>query len=105
MLVFGMDPQQALDAPRFLVGAGHKSMHGGVKLERGISLDVAKRLLNERGHQVEGDVHGFDRSVFGRGQIIATRPFWVNGGGNFGDGGTRYWAGSDRRADGCAEGY
>ena len=104
MLVFGMDPQQALDAPRFLVGAGHKSMRGGVKLERGIPLHVAKQLT-QRGHLVEGDVHGFGRSVFGRGQVIATRPFWLKNGGKDQMGGIRYWAGSDRRADGCAKGY
>lgn len=73
-----------------------------VYLEEGIPEDVVS-TLQAMGHNVTPHVKGFDRSVFGRGQIIAR--------GNWpfipleSQGDSVYWAGSDPRADGAAVGY
>jgi gamma-glutamyltranspeptidase/glutathione hydrolase len=81
-----LDPQSALDRPRFCIEPD-SSM--GVALEEGIPMETL-RLLAERGHQVQL-VSGLKRSLFGRGQIILRDP--ASG---------VLCAGSDPRADGCA---
>lgn len=96
-----MNPQEALDSPRFCImppstvpGAGNAT--GGVALEEGI-LDSVVDALRTLGHCVIGSpVTGHDRRLFGRGQIIVPRPV---------DGRTVWWAGSDGRGDGQAVGY
>jgi gamma-glutamyltranspeptidase/glutathione hydrolase len=85
MLDFAMDPQQALDAPRFCVSEGR----GTVLVEAGIDPDVV-RTLTSLGHPVAYA----DPGSFGGGQIIAVDP----------DSGA-YIAGSDPRKDGCAVGF
>lgn len=97
MEVFGMNPQQALDAPRICVGAGMPDKGGvldmTVFLEEGIDDNVVKEL-QRLGHQVQ-ILHGYNRSMFGRGQIIRRHvddPL----------GKVVYSAGSDPRGDGCA---
>jgi gamma-glutamyltranspeptidase/glutathione hydrolase len=83
----GLDPQAALDLPRFCIDV--ETAGGRVALEEGIPA-TAFSELQEMGHPVYS-VSGFDRSIFGRGQIIvrdAETGVWV--------------AGSDPRADGCA---
>jgi len=103
MLEYGMDPQEALDSLRYLVGAGHTSSLGGVSLEDGIPESVSQELA-EKGHKVEF-AEGFSRAKFGRGQIIASRPFW-NAADEIPDDSIRILhAASDPRADGCAFGY
>ncbi len=85
----GLDPQAALDLPRFCIEDG--TAGGAVALEEGISDDVAANLA-ERGHQVK-KVTGWERALFGRGQIIvrdAESGVLVGG--------------SDPRADGYAAG-
>lgn len=84
MLRDGLDPQQALNAPRFCLPSGLAS--SGVSLEPG--LDAA--ALETLGHDVSV-VTGPGRALFGRGQIIRH------------DGPTTL-AGSDPRADGTAIG-
>lgn len=97
MLVFGMDPQGALDAPRVCVGAGTDAMGKvlqTVYLEEGIGGGgggVAEEL-RRLGHEVEV-VEGFERGLFGRGQVIRCHDE---------DGRVVYSAGSDMRGDGCA---
>jgi gamma-glutamyltranspeptidase/glutathione hydrolase len=83
----GLDPQSALDQPRFCIMNGEAG--GGVALEEGISPRVISRLA-EMGHPVE-PVSGHGRAVFGRGQVILRDA----------ESGT-LWGGSDPRADGCA---
>ena len=71
MLAFNYNPQAALDAPRFCIGAwgipgdgnGRKSV-----LEEGISEEVSN-TLRAMGHQTE-IVRGYARGVFGRGRLI-----------------------------------
>lgn len=106
MILFGFNPQEALDAPRFCLEPNEKMRHldlghgsSGpvstpgtiVKLEEGISMDTVK-ALEEKGHIVE-HVTGYHREVFGRGQCIQ----------NNSRGGRVVWSGgSDMRGDGAA---
>lgn len=94
MLAFKLDPQAALDAPRFCIGAEGMPGDGNgrkVFLEEGISESVCKQL-RDMGHQAE-IVTGYSRSVFGRGQVIRS---------HVDDGLTVFSAGSDPRGDGAA---
>jgi gamma-glutamyltranspeptidase/glutathione hydrolase len=94
--VFGMDPQEALDAPRFCIGEGMPNPDGSVSLstvnlEEGISSGVVEGL-RALGHQV--DVLGDEaRAMFGRGQVVSLTKD---------DGQMVFSAGSDMRADGNA---
>jgi gamma-glutamyltranspeptidase / glutathione hydrolase len=84
---YGLDPQAALDLPRFCIDV--EESDGRVALEEGIPVKVASEL-ETMGHPVYM-VTGLDRSLFGRGQVILR------------DGETGVLAaGSDPRADGCA---
>ncbi len=83
----GLDPQSALDLPRFCIDVEESG--GRVALEEGIPANVVSDL-QKMGHPVYS-VGGYDRSVFGRGQVILR------------DAETGILcAGSDPRADGCA---
>jgi gamma-glutamyltranspeptidase/glutathione hydrolase len=82
-----LDPQGALDRPRFIIQDGQAG--GGVGLEEGIPAQVLTQLAR-MGHPVE-KVSGYDRGVFGRGQVIIQEA----------ESGV-LWGGSDPRADGCA---
>ncbi|CAK0786946.1 hypothetical protein CVIRNUC_010160 [Coccomyxa viridis] len=99
MLDFGMEPQMALDAPRFSV-YGVDSAEGpgtvresSVLLEEGFSAGVAQGL-EKRGHVVRANIGGHARAVFGRGQIIRRNP----------ETGV-LWGGSEPRADGQVIGW
>lgn len=82
-----LDPQQALDRPRFCLAPGRDD--GQVSLEAGIPAATVEGLA-AMGHPVEV-VRGMKRALFGRGQIILRDP----------ESGV-LCAGSDPRADGCA---
>jgi gamma-glutamyltranspeptidase/glutathione hydrolase len=83
----GLDPQAALDRPRFCIDDGRAG--GRVALETGISALVLDQL-SKMGHPLYS-VRGQERALFGRGQIILRDPqTGVLQGG------------SDPRADGCA---
>ncbi|KAF1385394.1 hypothetical protein PFLUV_G00107290 [Perca fluviatilis] len=104
MLEFGMNPQQALDAPRVYVQYDRTTDEWSVNLEEGVRQEVAEEL-RRRGHKVSWPITGHKRSQFGRGQIITVGDWW-NPSVNQADGPCRVlWAGSDPRADGCAQGY
>lgn len=97
MEVFGMNPQQALDAPRICIGAGmpeegEKQM-SVVYVEEGIDEAVVKVLKN-MGHDVE-IVDGWKRGRFGRGQVIRRHVDEETGQAVFS-------GGSDLRGDGMA---
>jgi gamma-glutamyltranspeptidase/glutathione hydrolase len=83
----GLDPQAALDRPRFCIQDG--TAGGAVALEAGIPRLVLDEL-RAMGHPVES-VSGHARALFGRGQVILRDP-----------GSGVLWGGSDPRADGCA---
>lgn len=82
---FGMDAQQALDAPRFRFDEGYK-----VAVESGIG-EAAAADLRTRGHDLEVTGEGLG---FGGGQIIMVHP----------ETGV-LMGGSDPRKDGCAVGW
>jgi gamma-glutamyltranspeptidase/glutathione hydrolase len=86
-LAQGMDPQSALDMPRFCIEDG--TAGGVVALEEGMPEAVIADLTG-RGHQVR-EVSGWERALFGRGQVILrdAQTGILTGG-------------SDPRADGCA---
>lgn len=86
LMTDGLDPQAALDLPRFCLEDGNPS--DTVALEEGIPLPVMSALA-EMGHPVR-PVSGWGRALFGRGQVILR------------DNGGTLSAGSDPRADGCA---
>jgi gamma-glutamyltranspeptidase/glutathione hydrolase len=89
MIDHAMDSQQALDAPRFKIDVEDTQ---NVLVEEDISPDVV-RHLEKRGHTVEV-VSGYDRTVFGGGQVISR------------DAETGVLtAGSEPRKDGAAVGY
>ena len=91
LLARGMDPQTAIDEPRFCIANGTQG--GSVLVEEGID-EATVESLQKMGHDLTGDQRGLDRSIFGRAQIIVrNRETGV------------LWAGSDGRADGCAMGY
>ncbi len=86
----GLDPQAALDRPRFCIEEGRAG--GTVLLEAGLPADLVDSL-RQRGHPLRAEIGGYARAAFGRGQIIRRDPNGV------------LWGGSDPRADGCALGF
>jgi len=91
MVAGGMDPQAAVDKPRFCIASG--TQDGVVQVEEGVPEKTVNDLKS-RGHIVQDNVSGHARSIFGRAQIIKRDR--RNG---------VLWAGSDGRADGCAMGF
>ncbi len=86
MIDFGLEPQQALDAPRFSVRLGE-----GVAIESVANPDVIRGLAAKGHRTLVGEPHGI---MFGSGQIIARNPETGALAG-----------GSDPRADGIAVGW
>jgi len=83
----GLDPQSALDLPRFCIDVGEAG--GRVAIEEGMpkkTMDGLKKM----GHPIY-EVTGYERALFGRGQVILRDPSTGV-----------LTAGSDPRADGCA---
>lgn len=98
MIDHGMDPQSSLDAARFCIGPGTDT-EGPISLEHGISQDTIAELRS-LGHNVTGPLENEERALFGKGQVICSRPTRV--------GNERinvWWSGSDGRGDGMAVGY
>lgn len=105
MTVFGMTPQELIDAPRFVLNSDDdNSTDRGrgaegpvhtpitiVQLEEGIDPEVVESL-KQIGHTVKV-LHGYARGTFGRAQIIKN----VSQNGQL-----IYAAGSDPRGDGAA---
>jgi len=91
----GLDPQAALDRPRFCIEASTEGSQSGgetqgkVALEEGLPEETVAALA-QMGHPVE-TIGGHGRALFGRGQIILRNA----------ESGV-LWGGSDPRADGCA---
>ena len=83
----GLDPQSALDLPRFCIDV--EEAGGAVAVEEGM-LKKTQDALRNMGHPVYG-VSGYERALFGRGQVILRDA----------ESGA-LCAGSDPRADGCA---
>src|ERR1035437_581253 len=82
-----LDPQSALDLPRFCIDVG--AAGGRVAIEEGMPQETIASLRS-MGHPID-EVTGYERALFGRGQVILRNE----------DTGV-LCAGSDPRADGCA---
>ena len=90
-LASGLDPQAAIDQPRFCIADG--TFNGAVLLEEGIDNKILS-VLEKKGHNFVKNLSGYSRSIFGKAQIIKKdRKTGV------------LWAGSDGRSDGCAMGF
>jgi len=89
LLADGLDPQSALDLPRFCIDIDNGEQSGAVLLEEGIPWRAAAELA-ALGHPVK-PVSGWGRAVFGRGQVILRDS--ASG---------TLTGGSDPRADGLA---
>ncbi|XP_056420832.1 glutathione hydrolase-like YwrD proenzyme [Hyla sarda] len=103
MVEFGMNPQQAVDAPRFYVEYVEKDQKWHLYLEDGFPGKIVEDLKS-RGHLVHWPISGYERKRFGRGQII-TKGDWWRLNEIFSESNHVWWAGSDPRGDGCAMGY
>lgn len=90
MVDFEMNPQEALNAPRFSIRDGTSC--GKVAIEEGIST-ATMSILSNMGHEII-PTSGVSRMIFGRGQIITRNP--KNG---------VLCGGSSPRADGMAIGW
>jgi gamma-glutamyltranspeptidase/glutathione hydrolase len=88
MVDYGLDPQAALDAPRFRVDEKGSAR---VAIETGVPLKTRK-ALQAMGHDVQPETPF--APGFGGGQVIAVDP----------ETGV-LWGGSDPRKDGCAVGF
>lgn len=96
ILKCGLNPQRALDAPRISIGTNYDPGAEGLSVEEGMEESTVEGL-RKKGHSANV-VTGYERGMFGRGQII-----WVE---EQKDGkGWVYSAGSDMRGDGHAVGY
>ena len=84
MVDHGLNPQAALDKPRWRVHRDHS-----VSVEAGVPEELLRGLAR-RGHTLRA---GTSSAAFGRGQVILKTPEGV------------YVAGSEPRADGCAVGF
>ena len=86
----GLDPQAALDRLRFCLPAG--SPGDAIALEEGIDPAV-RDGLRAQGHKA-AYVRGYERAMFGRGQVVVRDPAtgWLA-------------AGSDARGDGLVHGF
>ncbi len=91
MVDFGMNPQEAIDAPRVQIDGGTAA--GRILIEDGIPIETV-RILEEIGHRQPTLIKGWSRTDFGTGQIIVRNP--VTG---------VLCAGSDPRNDGHAVGW
>merc|ERR1712130_1090962 len=77
-LLNGMDPQAAVDAPRFCV-----TSNGNIWVEdEKIAIE-----LRQRGHKISVVKNLLERTIVGRAQVIQRRDV--------------LWGGSDHRSDGC----
>jgi len=85
-----MDPQSALNVPKFFIDTESSFPWSQIYFEEGYPQQTLE-VLTQMGHNVVGAVKGLERSVFGIGQIIMRDP--AN---------KVLWGGSDVRGDGLA---
>ena len=88
LIDYGLNPQAALDAPRFRVD---EKGEAGVAIETGVPLKTRKALA-AMGHDVLSETTF--APMFGSGDIVAVDPET-----------SVLWGGSDPRKDGCAVGF
>ena len=100
----GLDPQAALDAPRWCIAPASGDLQDKrpdmlqvdrgsivVHFEEGFPRDAVD-FVEMAGYRIVRNVAGHARKMFGRGQCVVASD-------------CVRWAGSDGRGDGCAAGY
>ena len=115
-----MDPQAALDAPRFCIAPASGDLQDKrpdmlqadrgsivVHFEEGFPRDAVDfvELAGYQGYFGTRGIAGHARKMFGRGQCIVARPDGSSKKRTRDGHGCILWAGSDGRGDGCAAGY
>ncbi|CAL1285335.1 unnamed protein product [Larinioides sclopetarius] len=106
MIIFGMDPQVALNQPRFFVGdprpwVEYKGSLQELRLEGGINPAFVP-CLESKGH-ICRFFSGYKREVFGKGHVIARSKLFDPNSAERSS--KTWWSGADPRCDGCAMGY
>ena len=121
----GLDPQAALDAPRFCIAPSSGDLQDRnpallaadrgsivVHFEEGFLAHdeyglprCAADFVEMAGYRVVRGVRGHARKMFGRGQCVVARPDGSSKKRTRDGHGCVLWAGSDGRGDGCAAGY
>ena len=109
----GLDPQAALDAPRWCIAPASGDLQDKrpdllqvdrgsivVHFEEGFPRDAVD-FVELAGYRVVRNVTGHARRMFGRGQCVVETAGQCIAAASDGV----LWAGSDGRGDGCAAGY
>ncbi|XP_064477793.1 glutathione hydrolase-like YwrD proenzyme isoform X2 [Ornithodoros turicata] len=105
MLEMKMNPQEAVDMPRIMIGSG-VTVHPNdyLMLEEGLSDDVVDGL-KKRGHKIERVLTGRERRDLGHYHVIARGNWWCTDVLPTGSEANVYWAGCDPRSDGVAAAF
>ncbi|CAN8030468.1 unnamed protein product [Ixodes persulcatus] len=108
MLELGLNPQEAVDRPRVMIGAGY-TLHpdDGLILEEGLPSEVAEEL-KKRGHRLLGTLKGALRRRTGSAHVVTRGSWWrkSEGSPSYTEGrDTFLWFGSDPRCDAAAMAY
>ncbi|CAN8030469.1 unnamed protein product [Ixodes persulcatus] len=108
MLELGLNPQEAVDRARVMIGPGY-SLHpdDALFLEEGLPSGVAQEL-KKRGHRFLGTLKGAMRPKMGFAHVVTRGSWWNRSGGSpsYTEGrDTFLWFGSDPRSDGAAMAY
>ncbi|KAM7306062.1 piwi-like protein 1 [Ixodes scapularis] len=108
MMELGLNPQEAVERPRFMIGDG-PSVHpdSAIDLEDGLSPEVIQGL-EERGHRLGCTLRGARRRNMGSAHVITRGSWWrrVRGPASYAEGRDVFlWFGSDPRGDAAAMAY
>ncbi|EEC11535.1 gamma-glutamyltranspeptidase, putative, partial [Ixodes scapularis] len=104
MLELGLNPQEAVDRPRVLIGPGYSD---ALFLEEDLPSGVAQEL-KKRGHRFLGTLKGAMRRKMGFAHVVTRGSWWNRSGGSpsYIEGrDTFLWFGSDPRCDAAAMAY
>lgn len=107
MLEHGLDPQEAVDRPRFNIGAGY-SVHpdDALIVEEGVPADVVE-ALEKMGHRIKATLRGFERRSAGHAHVVTRGSWWKRDNKDTSHEGDVdvLWFGCDPRCDGTAMVY
>ncbi|CAN8002860.1 unnamed protein product, partial [Ixodes hexagonus] len=108
MLELGLNPQEAVDRPRVMIGLGY-SLHpdDGLVLEEGLPSEVIQEL-KKRGHKFIDTKRGAARRQMGFAHVVTRGSWWnqARGSSSFTANPDDFlWFGSDPRCDAAAMAY
>lgn len=104
MLELGLNPQEAVDRPRVVIGPGY-TLHpdDALDLEEGVPSEAIQEL-KKRGHRILETPRGAARRRMGLAHVV-TRGSWWNRTRGSPSRDVFFWFGSDPRCDGAAMVY